>query len=75
VSDQRSRLLDEIAMMAVNAAKHRQVIHCAVAAAKFADRYPNCGLTVREIENEIIRNVGEAGGAAEIGDIGIRLSA
>ena len=29
--------------------------------------YPNCGMTRREIEDEIIRLVGLAGGAAEIG--------
>ena len=29
--------------------------------------YPNCGMSRREIEDEIIRLVGLAGGAAEIG--------
>ena len=36
-------------------------------ARKLGVSYPNCGLSRREIEDEIIRLVGLAGGAAEIG--------
>ena len=43
-----------------------EALHSGKVAGQLAASYPNCGMTLREIENEIIRQIGLAGGAAEM---------
>lgn len=50
-----------------DAVDNARTLHCSKAADQLATRYPNCGMTVREIEDEIIRHIGLARGSAAIG--------
>ena len=43
-----------------------EALHTGKVAGQLAASYPNCGMTLREIENAIIRQIGLAGGAAEM---------
>lgn len=50
-----------------DAVDNARPLHCSQAADQLASRYPNCGMTVREIEDEIIRHIGLARGSGSIG--------
>jgi hypothetical protein len=43
-----------------------EALHTGKVARQLTASYPNCGMTLREIENEIIRQIGVAGGSAEM---------
>lgn len=64
------RLQIRWAVMALvnEAVDNARTLHCSQAADQLAARYPNCGMSVREIEDEIIRQIGLARGSAAIGD-------
>ena len=60
-----------IEAMAKDAAENNRIIHSKPIAELLLARYPDCGLTVRQIENQIIRQIGLARGAAEIGSTAV----
>lgn len=56
-----------ILAMVNDAVETEQVLRSSPAAEELAGRYPNCGMTVREIEDSIILQVGLVRGVAEMG--------
>lgn len=65
---QRLQLLNAITSALAEAAEKQRLLHTARLAAELASRFPDCGMTLRRIEDEIIRQVGIARGAAEMGE-------
>ena len=60
------QMSDAILAAVSNAAHHGEPVHTGKLAKEMAAKYPNCGMALREIEDEIIRQVGLARGVAEI---------
>ena len=67
ISPDRLRIRFAILAKVTEAVENGVVLHSGGTAEQLATLYPHCGLTVQEIEDEIIRQVGLAHGAAEIG--------
>lgn len=65
---ERLQLLRAVAGVIAEAAESRRILHTAEIAAQLAERYPSSGMTLRDIEDEAIRQIGLACGVAEIGN-------
>jgi len=68
IHNDRSEMRDVVWAKVCKSVCSGHAIETGVVARRLLVSYPNCGMTSREIEDEIIRLVGLAGGAAEIGD-------
>lgn len=64
---QRRQVLEAVKSVVAEAAHSQRMLHTAEIAAQLADQYSSCGMTRREIEDEVIRHIGLARGVAEIG--------
>ena len=66
-NSQRLQVLQAVTSVVAEAAESQRMLHTAEIAAQLAKQYSSCGMTRREIEDEVIRQVGLAHGVAEIG--------
>jgi hypothetical protein len=65
---QRLHLLQEVTSLVAEAAENCRILHTSNVAMQLAERYPTCGMSVREVEDELIRQIGLSRGVAEFGD-------
>lgn len=66
-SEQRLNVLETIKSLVASAVQGDSPVRAYVAAQDLRLKFPECGMTVRQIQDEIIRQVGLARGVAEFG--------
>lgn len=64
----RVKLLHAITSIVTDAVEDGRPLRTGTTAAQLALHFPQCGLTLGGIENELIRQIGFAQGIAEIGE-------
>ena len=67
VHSHRIKIRDAIWNTVEEAVVGRTVLNTGELAGKLLAKYPHCSMTLPEIEHEIIRQIGTAGGRAQIG--------
>lgn len=65
---QRLQLMETLALRLADAVESQRLLHTAMLASELFSRFPACDMTLSQIEDEIIWQVGRARGAAEIGE-------
>lgn len=60
------QIRDAICARVRKAASSGRALHTGKLAEELSAAHPDCGMAIRDIEEEIVRQVGESGGAAEI---------
>lgn len=66
VHPDRLKMRDAIWSEVSKAAHRGQAVHTGKTAEELIERYPNCGMTLREIEDAILKQITVAGGAVEM---------